>query len=464
MARLQTSFYLRPFAASAILGTISVLTPSSAAASTLPPAPAPSESLTKAPTTAPITAGLRGDAFIAATAERQPASDTSIRPFSYRASDEELADLKRRIKATRWPSRELVNDPTQGVQLATMRKLADYWASQYDWRKAEARLNALPMFVTKIDGLDIHFIHVKSKHANALPIMITHGWPGSVIEQLKIIDPLTNPTAYGGKAGDAFDVVIPSLPGYGFSGKPTELGWEPARIARAWATLMDRLGYKQFVASGGDWGDPVTEQLAVNHSDRVRAIHLNMPSAVPTEIFTALNGGPAPTNLSTDEQRAFEQLKFFFDKGLGYANEMRLRPQTLYGLEDSPIGLAAWILDHDDESYKMIARVFDGMSEGLSHDDVLDNITLYWLTGTAVSSARLYWENKLAFFKPQGVKIPVVISSNPTELYQVPETWAKAAFPNLIYYQRHPKGGHFMAWEQPGYWTDDVRNGFRSLR
>ena len=464
MARLQTSFYLRPFAASAILGTISVLTPSSAAASTLPPAPAPSESLTKAPTTAPITAGLRGDAFIAATAERQPGSDTSIRPFSYRASDEELADLKRRIKATRWPSRELVNNPTQGVQLATMRKLADYWASQYDWRKAEARLNALPMFVTKIDGLDIHFIHVKSKHANALPIMITHGWPGSVIEQLKIIDPLTNPTAYGGKAGDAFDVVIPSLPGYGFSGKPTELGWEPARIARAWATLMDRLGYKQFVASGGDWGDPVTEQLAVNHSDRVRAIHLNMPSAVPTEIFTALNGGPAPTNLSTDEQRAFEQLKFFFDKGLGYANEMRLRPQTLYGLEDSPIGLAAWILDHDDESYKMIARVFDGMSEGLSHDDVLDNITLYWLTGTAVSSARLYWENKLAFFKPQGVKIPVVISSNPTELYQVPETWAKAAFPNLIYYQRHPKGGHFMAWEQPGYWTDDVRNGFRSLR
>jgi pimeloyl-ACP methyl ester carboxylesterase len=394
----------------------------------------------------------------------EPAGDAAIRPFAFHASDDELADLKRRIAATRWPSRELVMDGTQGVQLATMRKLADYWANHYDWRPIEARINSFPNFVTNIDGLDVHFIHVKSKHLGALPIIVTHGWPGSIIEQMKIIDPLTDPTAHGGTAADAFDVVIPSLPGYGFSGKPTELGWEPVRIAGAWTTLMDRLGYKQFVASGGDWGDPVTEQLAVRHSDRVRGVHLNMPSAVPPEIFAAINGGPTPPNLSADEARALDQLKFFFGKGLGYAQEMTLRPQTLYGLEDSPIGLAAWILDHDKESYDMIARVFDGTPEGLSRDDVLDNITLYWLTATAVSSARLYWENKLAFFQPQGVTIPVVISANPTELYQIPETWAKAAFPNMIYYQRHPKGGHFMAWEQPQYWTDDVRNGFRSLR
>jgi pimeloyl-ACP methyl ester carboxylesterase len=391
-------------------------------------------------------------------------ADSSIRPFHYHASDAELGDLKRRIQATRWPSRELVNDDTQGVQLATMQKLADYWANHYDWRKVEAKINSYPNFVTNIDGLDIHFIHVKSKHPNALPIIVTHGWPGSIVEQLKIIDPLTDPTAHGGKAEDAFDVVIPSLPGYGFSGKPTELGWEPVRIARAWTALMNRLGYEKFVASGGDWGDPVTEQLGVNHSDRVRGIHLNMPSAVPPEIFAAIGGGPTPPNLSPDEAHALDQLKFFFGKGLGYAQEMTLRPQTLYALEDSPTGLAAWILDHDALSYQMIARVFDGASEGLSRDDVLDNITLYWLTKTAVSSARLYWENKLAFFKPQGVTVPVVISSNPTELYQIPESWAKAAFSNMVYYQRHPKGGHFMAWEQPAFYVDDVRNGFRSVR
>jgi pimeloyl-ACP methyl ester carboxylesterase len=454
----------RHFLTSTVLGTVGILIPMSAANAqpTTPPVPPPTETLTQKPATAPSATTTASTSFIAAAAE--PSGDTSIRPFQYHATDEELGDLKRRVKSTRWPSGELVKDETQGVRLATMHKLADYWANQYDWRKVEARMNALPMFVTNIDGLDIHFIHVKSKHPNALPIIVTHGWPGSIVEQLKIIDPLVNPTAHGGKAEDAFDVVIPSLPGYGFSGKPTELGWEPVRIAKAWTTLMDRLGYKQFVASGGDWGDPVTEQLAVNHPDRVRAIHLNMPSAVPAEIFAAVNGGPTPPGLSADEQKALDQLKFFFSKGLGYANEMTLRPQTLYALEDTPVGLAAWILDHDDESLKLISRVFDGGNEGLTRDDILDNITLYWLTKTAVSSARLYWENKLAFFKPQGVTIPVVISSNPTELYQVPETWAKAAFPKMVYYKRHPKGGHFMAWEQPQYWTDDVRNGFRSLR
>ena len=393
-----------------------------------------------------------------------PTGDPLIRPFSFRATEDQLTDLKRRIFATRWPSRELVNDATQGVQLATMQKLARYWAADYDWRRFEAALNALPNFITNIDGVDIHFIHVKSKHANALPLIVTHGWPGSIVEELKIIGPLTDPTVHGGTEADAFDVIIPSMPGYGFSGKPTQLGWDPVRIANAWATLMTRLGYERFVASGGDWGDPVTEQLAVIFPNRVRAIHLNMPSAVPPEIFTALNGGSDPAGLSADESRALEQLKFFFGKGLGYANEMRLRPQTLYALEDSPVGLAAWILDHDDESYKLIARVFDGVEEGLTKDDILDNITLYWLTETAVSSARLYWENKLAFFAIQDVKTPVVVSSFPTELYQVPESWAKAAFPNLVHYRRHLKGGHFAAWEQPEAWTDDVRVGFRSLR
>ena len=393
-----------------------------------------------------------------------PDRDASIRPFKFHATDADLADLKSRISATRWPSPELVEDDTQGVQLATMRKLADYWLNRYNWRSFEARLNALPQFITSIDGVDIHFIHVKSPHANALPLVVTHGWPGSIVEELKIIEPLTRPTAYGGADLDAFDVVIPSMPGYGFSGKPTELGWDPVRIARAWATLMDRLGYQQFVASGGDWGDPVTEQLAVLFPDRVRAIHLNMPSAVPPEIFTAINGGPAPTGLSADESQALEQLQFFFGKGLGYANEMRLRPQTLYALEDSPIGLAAWILDHDRDSYRLIARVFDGKTEGLTMDDILDNISLYWLTQTAVSSARLYWENKLAFFVPQGVNIPVVVSAFPTELYQVPESWAKRAFPGLIYYRRHEKGGHFASWEQPQAFTEDLRDGFRSLR
>ena len=430
-------------------------------AETTPPSPTPSLQ----PQTAEPKHVRAAERTVIGTAARGDQSgDSAIRPFEFHASDEELADLKRRVLATRWPGREIVNDDSQGVQLATIQKLADYWANQYDWRKVEARLNGLPNFVTNIDGLDIHFIHVKSKHENALPIIVTHGWPGSVIEQLKIIEPLTDPTAHGGKADDAFNVVIPSLPGYGFSGKPAELGWEPVRIAKAWTTLMGRLGYDKFVASGGDWGDPVTEQLAVNHSDRVRAIHLNMPSAVPPEIFGAINGGPKPSGLSPEESQALDQLIFFFGKGLGYANEMRLRPQTLYALEDSPIGLAAWILDHDKDSYRLIARVFDGEEEGLTKDDILDNITLYWLMETAVSSARLYWENRLPFFQIQGVRIPVVVSSNPTELYQVPESWAKAAFPQLSHYRRNPKGGHFFAWEQPDLWIADVRDGFRSLR
>ena len=394
-----------------------------------------------------------------------PAERAALRPFRFTAPDAALVDLRRRIEATQWPDRELVPDDTQGVQLATMQKLASYWAKDYDWRKVEARLNALPQFVTNIDGLDIHYIHVRSKHPKALPLIITHGWPGSIIEELKVIDPLANPTAHGGNAADAFDVVVPSLPGYGFSGKPRELGWEPVRIARAWVTLMGRLGYAQFVASGGDWGDPVTEQMAVNAPSQVLAIHLNMPSAVPPEIGKALAaGGPPPPGLTADEKRAYEQLDFFFQKGLGYANEMRLRPQTLYGIADSPIGLAAWILDHDALSYRLIARVFDGQKEGLTRDDILDNITLYWLTNTAVSSARLYWENKLPFFVPQGVKIPVAVSAFPEELYQAPRSWVEQTFPKLIHYNRLPKGGHFAAWEQPELFTSEVRAGFRSLR
>jgi pimeloyl-ACP methyl ester carboxylesterase len=402
---------------------------------------------------------------VEASAAALPAGDTSIRPFRFHASDKALADLHRRIAATRWPSPELVSDATQGVQLETMQKLAHYWATDYDWRKMEAKLNALPQFVTHIDGVDIHFIHVRSKEKNALPIIITHGWPGSIIEQLKIIDPLTNPTAHGAVASDAFDVVIPSLPGYGFSGKPTALGWDPAHIARAWAILMTRLGYTRFVAQGGDWGDAVTEQMAVQAPPGLLAIHTNMPGAVPPEIEKALqSGGPAPAGLSPEEQYAYGQLDFFYKHGLSYAQEMTNRPQTLYALEDSPVGLAAWMLDHDARSYALIARVFDGQHEGLTRDDVLDNITLYWLTGTAVSSARLYWENKFAFFAPKGIKIPVAVSAFPDELYQAPRSWVAQAFPNLLYYNRLQKGGHFAAWEQPAVLSGELRAAFRPLR
>jgi pimeloyl-ACP methyl ester carboxylesterase len=393
------------------------------------------------------------------------AGGDAIRPFHFQAPEAELVDLKRRVAATRWPDKELVADTSQGVQLATMQALARYWATNYDWRKGEAKLNAFPQFITNIDGVDIHFIHVKSRQKNALPMIITHGWPGSIIEQTKIIGPLTDPTAYGGTAADAFDVVIPSLPGHGFSGKPTALGWDPIRIARAWAALMQRLGYTRYVAQGGDWGNAVTEQMALLQPPGLIGIHTNMPAAVPPDIETALQSGkPPPAGLSADEKRAWDQLAFFYKHGLGYAQEMAGRPQTLYALADSPVGLAAWMLDHDAASEALIARVFEGQAEGLTRDDILDNITLYWLTNTAVSSARLYWESKLAFFAPKGVQVPTAVSAFPDEIYTAPRSWAEKAYPKLIYYNRVEKGGHFAAWEQPTILTKELRAAFRPLR
>ncbi|PWT72233.1 MAG: multidrug MFS transporter [Bacteroidetes bacterium] len=395
------------------------------------------------------------------------ASD-EIRSFRVDIPQQKLDDLKRRIKETRWPEREIVKDETQGVQLATMKALADYWANSYDWRKVEARLNALPQFMTTIDGVDIHFIHVRSKHKNALPIIITHGWPGSIIEQMKVIGPLTDPTAFGGKAEDAFDVVVPSIPGYGFSGKPTATGWDPPRIAKAWIVLMKRLGYKKFVAQGGDWGNAITENMALLAPPELVAIHTNMPATVPLDISKALAEGKMPDGLSPDEQNAYKQLDFFYKTGLGYANEMSLRPQTLYGISDSPIGLASWILDHDARSYALIARVFEGQSEGLTRDDILDNITLYWLTNTGISSARLYWENvqtaKGGFFDPRNLQIPVAVSIFPDELYAAPKNWAEKAYPKLIHYNKLPKGGHFAAWEQPEFFVEEIRTSFRPVR
>jgi pimeloyl-ACP methyl ester carboxylesterase len=388
-----------------------------------------------------------------------------IRPFSFTASDGALADLHRRVTATILPEKELVADASQGVQLATVQKLARYWASGHDWRKVEARLNALPQYITEIDGLDIHFIHVRSKHENALPLVVTHGWPGSVIEQLKIIEPLTDPTAHGASASDAFHLVIPSLPGHGFSGKPTTTGWDPIRIARAWITLMQRLGYTRFVAQGGDWGNAVTEQMALLAPPELIGIHTNMPATIPVDVAKPLaSGDPAPTGLSADEQYAWDQLDYFYKHGLGYSQEMANRPQTLYALTDSPVGLAAWMLDHDIASYKLITRVFDGQAEGLTRDDVLDNVTLYWLTNTAVSSARLYWESHLAFFAPKGVAIPTAVSVFPDEIYAAPRSWAEKAYPDLIHYNRLPKGGHFAAWEQPQAFSEEIRASFRSLR
>lgn len=398
-------------------------------------------------------------------AARGTPTDGAIKPFTVHFSDEALADLRRRVVATKWPQKENVTDPSQGVQLATMQKLAEYWSKNYDWRKCEARLNSYPQFTTNIDGLDIYFIHVRSKNPKALPVIITHGWPGSIIEQMKIIGPLTDPVAFGGKVEDSFDVIIPSLPGHGFSGKPTNTGWDPIRVARAWITLMKRLGYTRFVAQGGDWGDAITEQMALLGAPELIGVHVNMPATVPPEIDKlASAGAPAPSNLSPDEKNAYEQLKDFYAHGLGYAIEMANRPQTLYGLEDSPIGLAAWMLDHDIRSYKLIARVFDGASEGLTKDDILDNVTLYWLTNTAVSSAQLYWENKLAFFAPKNLPIPVAVSVFPDEIYAAPKSWTEKAYPKLIYYHRLDKGGHFAAWEQPTAFAQELRAAFKSLR
>jgi pimeloyl-ACP methyl ester carboxylesterase len=405
------------------------------------------------------------------TAAARPAASytTDIRPFRVAFPDAKLVDLRRRIVATNWPEGETVADFSQGVRLATVQQLARYWAGEYDWRRCEARLNALPNFLTEIDGLDIHFIHARSKHADALPVIITHGWPGSVIEQLKVVEPLTDPTAHGGSAADAFHVVIPSLPGYGFSGKPTAPGWNPVRIARAWATLMQRLGYTRYVAQGGDWGNAVSEVMALQAPPGLLGIHTNMAATVPANVSKALAFNEAPpADLTADERNAWNQLDFFYKKGLGYANEMSNRPQTLYALADSPVGLAAWMLDHDARSQEMIARVFDGKTEGLTRDDVLDNVTLYWLTNTAISSARLYWDTTQVatggFFDVRGVGLPVAVSAFPDEIYTAPRSWAERAYPKLVHYGKLEKGGHFAAWEQPELFVSELRAGFKTLR
>ncbi|MGW3248854.1 epoxide hydrolase family protein [Streptomyces sp. NPDC001070] len=427
---------------------------------------------TSAAATAAVVAGSFGlfpaqpAAAATATGSRLDATARGdIRPFRFHAPHRDLVDLRRRIIATRWPEHETVADQSQGVQLATMKELARYWASDYDWRRVQARLNALPQFTTEIDGLDIHFIHVRSKHKNALPLIVTHGWPGSIIEQLKIIEPLTDPTAHGGDASDAFHVVIPSMPGYGFSGKPTTAGWGPDRIADAWIQLMKRLGYTKYAAQGGDWGALITDLMAVREPAGLLGIHTNLPGVVPPDIAKALaTGAPLPSGLSDEEKHAVQQLGSLYKEHIAYARIMGTRPQTLTGLTDSPVGLAAFLLDHDVRSLELISRVFAGHREGITRDDVLDNITLYWLTNTAVSASRLYWENKLSAVAAKGVTVPAAVSVFPDEIYQAPKSWAEKAYPNLIHYNKLSKGGHFAAWEQPHLFAEELRAGLRPLR
>ena len=417
-----------------------------------------------------VGAAHSSSAHAQAATTRATTEDPSIRPFRVNVPEKALADLRRRILATQWPEKETVTDQSQGVPLAMTQELARYWATDYDWRKVEAKLNALPQFTTTIDGLDIHFIHVRSKQKNALPLIINHGWPGSIIEQLKLIDPLTNPTAHGGSAADAFDVVIPSMPGYGFSGKPTSTGWGPERMGRAWAELMKRLGYTRYVAQGGDWGAFVVDQMGLQAPAGLLAIHTNMPATVPADVDKALQaGGPPPSGLSAEERRAYDQLVRTF-KQVDYARYMAARPQTLYGIADSPVGLAAWLLDHNDADGQPAAAVVSALTRTtsatgeLTRDEILDNITLYWLTNTGVSSSRLYWEYKGGFFNAKGVSIPVAVTVFPGEQYEAPRSWTERAYPKLIHYNRVDKGGHFAAWEQPKLFASELRAAFRSLR
>jgi pimeloyl-ACP methyl ester carboxylesterase len=416
---------------------------------------------------APTDPAVRTTATGAVPPPRTEPDPTAVRPFEVHVPDEQLADLRRRVAATRWPSRELVADRSHGVQLAAMQELARYWATDYDWRACEARLNALPQFVTEIDGVDVHFIHVRSRHENALPLIMTHGWPGSVVELLGSIGPLTDPTAHGGSAEDAFDLVLPSLPGYGFSGEPTGLGWDSGRVARAWAELMRRLGYPRYVAQGGDVGALVTDLMGRQGVDGLAGYHLNLLTAV------LAIGDHLPT-ASDEERTAAEAFATFRQDGFGYFLEMATRPQTIsYALLDSPVALAAWLLDHDTDSYYKISRAFvDGQATGgLTRESVVDNITLYWLTGTAASAARSYWEDARALAAalasgqpPPAVTVPVGFTTFPGEIWASPRSWVEAVYPDLAYFHEAEKGGHFAAWEEPELFAAEVRAAFRPLR